>query len=315
MSHHEHQHINSHTPERALWCALALSFSVLIVELIGGYITSSLALISDAAHVFTDATALIIALIAVRLSNKKPDLKRSFGYYRFEILAAAVNAMLLFCVAIYIAYEAFSRIQEPQAIQSGTMLIIAVVGLLANALAVYLLAPQKEQNLNMKGAYLEVWSDMLSSTAVIVAAIMIHYTGWYWFDILAALGISAWVLPRTWVLFRATMNVLLEGVPDGLSLAQIKTHLMDIEGVASVYDLHVWSISTDKIILTAHLVALEHADLLQTRHRAQCMLREQYGICHTTLQMEHANEREQGLDCQFSDPQSHHHHEMDSKTD
>lgn len=303
--HHDHQHVNTNTSERALWWALALSISVLVVELIGGYITGSLALISDAAHVFTDSTALMIALIAVRLANKKPDLKRSFGYYRFEILAAAVNALLLFTVAIYITYEAFQRLHTPQTIQSGTMLFIAVVGLFANALAVYLLAPQKEHNLNMKGAYLEVWSDMLSSLAVIGAAIVIRFTDWYWFDTLAAFGISVWVLPRTWVLFRETINVLLEGVPDGLSLLQIKTRLQEVEGVASVYDLHVWSISTDKIILTAHLVALEHADLLQTRQRAQCMLQEQYGIAHTTLQMERANETEQALDCRLSHTISH----------
>lgn len=306
-NHHEHHVVDENTPERALWYALALSFSVLFVELVGGYLTGSLALISDAAHVFTDATALMIALIAVHMANRKPDVKRSFGYHRLEVIAAAINAVLLFAVAIYIAYEAVVRLQAPHPIQSGTMLIIASAGFVANALAVLLLAPQQERNLNMKGAYLEVWSDMLSSLAVIVAAVVIYYTNWYWFDIVTAFGISAWVLPRTWLLFRATMNVLLEGVPDGLSLEQIKAHLLEVEGVASVYDLHVWSIGTGKIILTAHLLVLEKADLLQTRLRAQSMLREEYGICHTTLQMETEYEDRVEQSCHFAQLHKHGH--------
>ncbi len=161
----------------------------------------------------TDVTALIIALIAIRISKRPADARRTFGYYRFEILAAAFTAALLFVVALYIIYEAYQRLKQPPEIYSMGMLLIASIGLVVNLASMYFLSNDKDKNLNLKSAYLEVWSDMLGSVGVISAALLIRFTGWSWVDSAIAVLIGLWVLPRTWILLKETINILLEGVP------------------------------------------------------------------------------------------------------
>ena len=249
--------------------------------------SGSLALLSDAAHMFTDTAALAIALAAIRIGRRPADDRRSFGYYRFEILAAAFNAVLLFLVAIYILFEAWRRLREAPEIQSGAMLVIAAVGLVVNLVSMKILSAGKDSNLNLKGAYLEVWSDMLGSIGVIVGALVIRFTGWSWVDSAVAVAIGLWVVPRTWQLLRESLNILLEGVPRELKLSEVQAALASVAGVASLHDLHVWSISSGKVSLTVHAVAEPSvADPSELVPRLRALLAEQYDIHHSTVQVE-----------------------------
>lgn len=283
----DHSHLAPDTAnERALWWALWLTAGFLAIEVAGGILAESLALISDAAHMFTDTAALAIALAAVRVGKRPADSRRTFGYYRFEILAAAFNAILLFLVAIYIVIEAYRRLRHPPEIQSTVMLIVATVGLGVNLLGMRLLRKGAEGSLNVKGAYLEVWSDMLGSLGVIAAALLIRWTGRAWIDSIVAVGIGIWVLPRTWRLLKASLNILLEGVPEGVALAEIKQAIANVPGVTNVHDLHIWAISSGKVSLTVHVcvpAAPEPSVLVES---IRSLLAERFDIHHSTVQLE-----------------------------
>ena len=272
--------------ERSLWIAFVLTFGFLIAEVIGGVVTGSLALISDAAHMFTDAAALAIALAALKVAKRPADLKRSFGYHRFEILAAAFNALLLFGVAIYILYEAWRRLKQPAAVESMGMLVIAVIGTLVNLASMRLLSAGKDASLNIKGAYLEVWSDLLGSIGVIVAAVVIRYTGWTWVDSLVAVGIGLWVLPRTWLLLKESLNILLEGVPQGIDPDAVAMAIRQTPGVMDLHDLHIWALSSGKTSLSAHVVHLPEVAGQEIVQALRPALRDQFDIQHITVQCE-----------------------------
>lgn len=299
-----HSHgVSAGQHEKPLWIALGLTSVFLTAELVGGILTNSLALISDAAHMFTDAAALAISLIAIRIGRRPADGKRTFGYYRFEILAAALNAMLLFMVALYIIYEAYKRLQSPPEIESNMMLIIAAIGLVVNLISMRLLSAGKDSSLNMKGAYLEVWSDMLGSIGVIVGAIVIRYTGWAWVDSVIAVGIGLWVLPRTWILLRESMNVLLEGVPEGVGIAEISKAICARPGVASIHDLHVWSISSGKTSLSVHVVGIDAPSTWPGLvSSVRDMLAKDFEIHHTTVQVEDSPCEQSGALHEFVSP-------------
>jgi cobalt-zinc-cadmium efflux system protein len=281
----EHDHASGKS-ERALWIALGLTSSVLVAETVGGIVTGSLALISDAAHMLTDAAALAIALVAIRIGQRAADRKRSFGYYRFEILAAAFNALMLFGVAIYIVYEAYRRLGNPPEIQSTNMLAFAAVGLVANIISIRILRSGKDKSLNMKGAYLEVWSDLLGSAGVIAGALVIRYTGWAWVDSAVAVAIGIWVLPRTWTLLKASVNILLEGVPEEINIDNLSKVLSSVPGVVNFHDLHVWAITSGKISMTVHVVHLEEFLPLSVLEQIRSTVFEQFGIAHITVQCE-----------------------------
>jgi len=203
--HQGHDHSHAAVTEgniKKLTIALILTSTFLVVEVVAGLITQSLALLSDAAHMFTDAAALAIALVAIKIAKRPADNKRTFGYQRFEILAALFNASMLFFVAMYILYEAYQRFTQPPEIQSVGMLIVASLGLIINLISMKLLMSSAAESLNMKGAYLEVLSDALGSVAVIVGAVVIYFTNWYWVDTILAVAIGFWVLPRTWMVFQ-----------------------------------------------------------------------------------------------------------------
>ena len=281
-----HDHSHGISSERGLKIALGLTAGILVAEAAGAILTNSLALLSDAAHMLTDVTALVIALIAIRLSRRPADSRRTFGYYRFEILAAVANAVALFLAAIYILYEAVHRFQNPQPVASTGMLAVAVFGLIANLVSMRVLHAHAEHSLNLKGAYLEVWADALGSVGVILAAAVIHFTNWTPADPIVAIAIGLWVLPRSWTLLSESINVLLEGVPRGLQLDAIHASLLAIPGVGDVHDLHVWSITTGKNTLTAHLTldnpAIDTQSILQQANHAI----EAFGITHSTVQIE-----------------------------
>lgn len=283
---HDHA-LPATTKERSLRWALVLTSAFLIAEVVGGVVLNSLALLSDAAHMFTDVAALAIALAAIRIARRPADQRRTFGYHRFEILAAAFNALLLFGVAGYILFEAWQRWRQPEEVQTTGVLVVAALGLVVNLASMWMLRSGKDASLNVKGAYLEVWSDMLGSIGVIAGALVIRVTGWNWVDSVIAVAIGLWVLPRTWVLLKDTLNILLEGVPEGIDMAAVRQSLLGLPGVLGVHDLHVWAVTSGRTSLTVHLVhapdVAAPADLLA---RAREVLAADHHITHTTVQLE-----------------------------
>ena len=288
-SAHDHSHAHDHAAgasSRMLTIALALTTTFLIAELVGSFVFNSLALLSDAAHMFTDSAALAIALAAIKIGQRPADDARTFGYRRFEILAAAFNALLLFAVAGYVLYEGIKRFFEPSDVQSTGMLAVAIVGLVINFVAMRLLSSGKEASLNVKGAYLEVWADMLGSLGVIIGAVVIMLTGWQWVDPVVAIGIGVWVLPRTWTLLKDTTQILLEGVPRGTNVAALRAAIRATPGVAGVHDLHVWSLTSDDHSLSVHVELAKHADFEAVRSAVAKTLHDVYNIEHATIQVE-----------------------------
>ena len=284
-----HDHVGqgqAGTNSKKLAIALALTTTFLVAEVAGAYIFNSLALLSDAAHMFTDAAALAIALAAVKIGQRPADDERTFGYRRFEILAAAFNALLLFAVAGYVLWEGVARLLEPAEVESTGMLVVAAVGLIVNLIAMRLLSAGKDKSLNVKGAYLEVWADMLGSLGVIVGAILIMVTRWQWVDPVVAIGIGLWVLPRTWTLLKDTTQILLEGVPRGLHLGEIRAAIAATPGVASVHDLHIWSLTSDDRSLSVHVELAEGGDGEKVRVGVAAMLQERFDVEHATVQTE-----------------------------
>ncbi|MFL6699205.1 MAG: cation diffusion facilitator family transporter [Vitreoscilla sp.] len=298
--HEEHTHGHGHAHgahaghdhaaganEKSLKIALALTCAFLVVELAGGFLAHSLALLSDAAHMFTDTAALAIALMAIHIAKRPADSKRTFGYHRFEILAAAFNAMLLLVVAVYILWEAYLRLKAPPEIQSNLMLGIAVVGLVVNLLSMKVLRSGQEESLNVKGAYLEVWADMIGSIGVILGAAIIKFTGWTWVDSAVAILIGLWVVPRTMTLLKSSINILLEGVPEDVDLEKVREALLGVPGVKSLHDLHVWSVTSGKTTLTVHLVMepTAHGET-QVLPAVRSRMDKDFGIRHITVQCE-----------------------------
>lgn len=284
-----HDHGHDHAAganSRMLAIALGLTGTFLVAELIGAFLFDSLALLSDAAHMFTDAAALAIALAAVKIGQKPADEKRTYGYRRFEILAAAFNAVLLFVVAGYVLFEGVSRFFDPQPVQSLGMLAVATVGLVVNFIAMRILVSGKESSLNVKGAYLEVWADMLGSLGVIAGAILIWATGWTWVDPAVAIAIGLWVLPRTWTLLKDTAQVLLQGVPRGMSLKEVRSAIASVPGVDDVHDLHLWSMGGDDASLTTHVVVAAGQDPDEVRRNVVSVVVERFEIHHSTIQVE-----------------------------
>jgi len=216
------------------------------------------------------------------------DHKRTFGYYRFEILAAAFNAVVLFLVAAYILYEAYQRFRSPPEIQSLGMLVIALLGLVINLVGMRMLQAGSQSSLNVKGAYLEVWADMLGSLGVIFAALVIYFTGWAWVDAVVAALIGVWVLPRTWKLLKESLNILLEGVPVDIALDEIEQAVLAVPGVREIHDLHVWALTSGKNSLSVHVVLAEGAEEQSVLAAVTKTLAERFSMRHVTVQIEAA---------------------------
>ena len=284
-----HGHNHDHTAganARQLTIALALTGTFLCAEIVGGIVFNSLALLSDAAHMFTDAVALMIALAAIKIGQRPADERRTFGYRRFEILAAAFNALLLFGVAVYILIEGVQRIIDPEPVQSLGMMIVAALGLIVNLISMRILSSGKDRSLNVKGAYLEVWADMLGSVGVLGGALAIRFTGWTWIDPIVAIGIGFWVLPRTWVLLRDSTHILLEGAPRGVVVADIRTAIEAVPGVAATHDLHVWISGADQPSCSVHVELGPDADPELVRKAVAAKLDSVFGLHHVTVQTE-----------------------------
>ena len=270
---------------RRLTLALGLTGSFLLIEVGGAWAFNSLALLSDAAHMLTDVAALAIALATIRIGQRPPDDERSFGYRRFEILAAAFNALLLFAVAAYVLIEGAKRLLQPSEVQSIGMMAVAAAGLIVNLISMRILAGSKDESLNVKGAYLEVWADMLGSIGVIAGAALIWATGWSWVDPVVGIAIGLWVLPRGWTLLKDISHILLEGVPRGIDAARVRADLAAVPGVADVHDLHLWSLSSDDHSASVHVVLSAGSEADTVRSGVAAAL-QAHGISHATVQTE-----------------------------
>ena len=276
--------------ERPLWWAFGLTTVFLVAEVVGGLMTNSLALLSDAAHMGTDVIALAISLVAVRLSRRPPDAKRTYGYARLEAIGALINGGMLFLVAGYILWEAVGRFRAPPPVASTGMLVIAALGLAVNLISMRLLKAGSGESLIVKGAYLEVWADMLGSLGVIVGAVIIMATNWTLADPIIAVLIGLWVLPRTWTLVREAGQVLMQGAPHGLNVDTVRDLMLAHPGVQTVHDLHIWALGSKEPILTAHVVVADPAQSAESVRRSLlAALDESFGIEHATLQVEGAD--------------------------
>ena len=273
--------------EKPLWWAFGLTAAFLIAEVIGGLLTNSLALLSDAAHMATDVVALAISLVAVRLSRKPPDARQTYGYARMEAIGALVNGGMLFLVAGYILWEAVGRFRQPPEVSSTGMLVIAGLGLIVNLISMRLLKAGSGDSLNIKGAYLEVWADMLGSVGVIIGAVVIMISGWTLADPIIAVLIGLWVRPRTWTLVRQAGQVLMQGAPGGLNLDTVRDMMLAHPGILTVHDLHVWALGSKEPVLTAHIILKDQASAPdEVRQSLIAALAEKFGIDHATLQIE-----------------------------
>lgn len=309
MAHsHSHSHGHHHGAgaknEQRLALTLGLTSLFVVVEIVAGVLSGSLALLSDAAHMFSDVAGLTVALLAMKIGRRPANARKTYGYYRLEILASAFNAILLFLVGIYIVYEAWRRFNEPPEIHSLPMLLVAVLGLAVNFIGMQLLADGKDHNLNMKGAYLEVWSDFLGSAGVIAAALVIIGTGWLWVDSLVAVLIGIWVLPRSWTLLGESMNILLQGAPKGIAVSEIESALLSISGVSEVHNLHVWSLTSSRNVITAHIVTKAPVERFAgIRREIEKLLEERHDLHLSTIQIEDESEA-----CGIGRAHAHTHH-------
>jgi cobalt-zinc-cadmium efflux system protein len=259
---------------------------------IGAWISGSLALLADAAHMLTDAGGLALALFAIWFAARPPSASKTFGYLRAEVLAALINAVVLLLLAVYILYEAYQRIFAPPEVLSAPMLIVAVVGLVVNLISMQLLAAGSEESLNLKGAYFEVLADMLGSIGVIASALIIMFTGWTLADPIIGAAIGVFIVPRTWALLKHSVNILLEGTPIGFDLAGLERALRALPGVVDAHDLHVWTITSGIDAMSGHLVVADDADQQTVLVAARTVLHEDFGIDHTTIQVETAVTRD-----------------------
>ncbi|MBS3053504.1 MAG: cation transporter [Candidatus Aenigmarchaeota archaeon] len=265
-----------------------LTLFILVMEVAGGIFTNSLALLSDAAHVFVDLIAILLAYFSIRLSGKVPTKKFTFGYHRAEILTASVNGIILIFITFYIFYESYIRFLSPQPIKGLEMLVIAVVGLLANLYVAMKMQGYEKQNLNVRGAYLHVLSDLITSIGVIASAVLIFITNNYIFDSIISAVIGLFVLMQSLRLIKESAFILMESTPESIDLEKLSGDIQSIKGVKEVHDLHVWSISSDVNALSSHILidAKNMASMNNVVSKINGMVKEKYNITHTTIQSE-----------------------------
>jgi len=282
-----HEHLHPLRGTRYLGIALGITISFFIVELVGGILTNSLALLTDAWHMLNDVFALVFALVAAWLALRPVSVKRTYGYYRTEILAAFLNGIFLWAVVVFIFYEALQRIQQPAKVESLNMLIIAVLGLIANGLSAVTLSRSRDESLNVKGAFLHVVADTLGSIGAISAGIIMFFTRWYQADPLISMMIGILIFYSSGKLIRDSMNVLLEGVPSHIDVSVLERRIVELKGVRDVHDLHVWCITPTKMCcMSGHVVVKKGTNRKKLTTTLINMLKEEFGIDHTTIQLE-----------------------------
>jgi len=283
---HDHGHVSRVRDQRRLVVVLALTALVLVVQAVGSLWTGSLALLADAGHMLTDVVGLGLALFAMKVAERPPTAERTYGYHRVEILAALVNGAVLVGIAFFILYEAAERFRDPPEVASGAMLALGVLGLSANLAGVVLLRSSSARSLNLRGAYYEVLSDLLSSLGVIAAALVMWTTGWYYADPIVSAAIGLFILPRTWSLLREAVHVLLEGTPAHIELAAVRRAIEGVPGVDCVHDLHVWTLTSHSHVLTAHAVLVPGASDAEVLGAIRETITARFEIGHVTIQVE-----------------------------
>lgn len=295
MSHHEHQHAEGKGNRRALAVVLALTASFTVVEIIGGLLTGSLALLADAGHMLSDNLSLGIALFAAWLAGKPATPEKSFGYRRAEILAALANGMTLVAVSLWVFVEAYSRLREPADVLGGPMLAVAALGLLVNAVGAIVLYRSGGENLNVEGAMRHVLADALGSVGAMVAAAVIILTGWRYADPLISIAIGLLILGSSWKLLRDSTIILLEATPSNLKAEEVGHRMASADGVVEVHDLHIWTITSGFPALSAHVLVGRDEDCHARRRELEELLANEFDISHTTLQVDHVGDHHGSL--------------------
>jgi len=282
-----HEHLHPSRGTRYLGIALGITISFFVIELVGGILTNSLALLTDAWHMLNDVLALSFALIAAWLALRPITTKRTYGYHRAEILAAFLNGILLWAVVVFIFYEALQRILQPAPVESLNMLLIATFGLLANGLSAVVLSRSRHESLNVRGAFLHVVADTLGSIGAISAGLIMFFTEWYYADPLISMMIGALIFYSSGKLIQDSLNVLLEGVPPRIDVSALKRRILEVKEVKGIHDLHVWCITPTRMCcMSAHVVMKEGADRKKLITTLINILKKEFGIDHTTIQLE-----------------------------
>ncbi len=293
-SHHHHGHHHHHhhgavdmNNNNLLWVTL-LNFSITLVQIIGGLISNSLSLLSDALHNLGDSSAIFIAFLAKKRSEKQPDEQHTFGYKRIEILAAFFNGVVLIAICIFLFFEAYERFIDPQPIKGAIMLIVAIFGLLANLISVLVLNKDKDHNLNVKAAYLHLMGDTLSSVAVIIGGLLIWKWQIFWVDPLITVLVGIYIIYHTWEVVKQTVDILMQTTPKHLNLNDIKKEVESIEDIKDIHHIHIWKLDDTRTYLEAHINLKENVDMeymMQVREKVEHILKEHFDIGHTTLQI------------------------------
>ena len=265
---------------------LLLVSSYIVVEVISGLLTGSLALIADAGHMLADAGGLTLALFAINFSSKPATPQRTYGFYRIEILAALANSAILILVSIYIIYDAYERIIEPPQIKGAALIIVGTIGLVVNLVGINILKGHANENLNIEGAYLEVLKDTLGSVGVVVVGIVTSISEFYLVDPIISVGLAFYILPRIWSLMKKSINILMEGVPMNISYEEVKKAILQIKGVTGVFDIHIWTITSGMDAITAHVVVSDPSKSQTILKEISSMLENRFKITHTTIQIE-----------------------------
>ena len=283
---HGHNHANTNN-KKVLLLSFILISTYMVVEVIGGIVTNSLALLSDAGHMLSDAAALGLSLFAIKLGERKATEGKTFGYKRFEIIAAALNGITLILISVYIFYEAYQRFLNPPEVKSLGMLTISIIGLLVNIIAAWLLMKgDKDENLNVRSAFLHVLGDMLGSVGAIAAALLIYFFDWGIADPIASVIVSILIIISGWRVTRDSFHILMEGAPVQVKMEEVKSSLFEISKVKDIHDLHVWSITSGVLMLSCHITIDEDGVHDTVLHEAQSILHEQFGVDHSTIQIE-----------------------------
>ncbi|MGM0845331.1 MAG: cation diffusion facilitator family transporter [Bacillota bacterium] len=289
--HHGHHHGQDHTREgnkKGLFIALIITTCIMVLEFFGGLITNSLALLSDSGHMLSDASSLALSLAAMWIAGRAATSNKTFGYHRFEILAALLNGVTLFVIAGFIVWEAYERLLDPQAVASRTMMLIALIGLLANMMSAWVLIRKGDvkDNVNLRSAYLHVLGDALGSVGAIIAGAIMLWFDWYWADPLISVLVALLILKSAWGIIVQTIHILMEGVPAGLEAEKVRGVLGSISGVRSIHDLHIWTITSGMNSLSCHILIEEEEDDQEILQNAINLIEEKFHITHTTIQIE-----------------------------
>lgn len=287
---HGHHHFDLNGNKKGLTLALIITFGIMLLEFFGGLVTNSLALLSDSGHMLSDSSSLVLSLVAVWFAAKPASSSKTYGFYRFEILAALFNGITLFVIAGFIIWEAFGRFANPPEVSSGSMMLIAVIGLLANLLSAYFLMSKGDvkNNINLRSAYLHVLGDALGSFGAIAAGLVMWLFGWYAADPVISILVAVLILKGAWGVITHTVHVLMEGTPSNITQSEVKASLEKIPGVADVHDLHIWTITSGLDSLSCHVLVRDGADCQAVLQEAIHIISEQFNIQHSTIQVENS---------------------------